>query len=256
MNQDRDPAGSVVAAYAATVEQLAATTGHSRRGPDGTMLAVTGAPVAALNGVISPALEPNADEIASLAASESPWEVPWGIRVRGVPGPRVTEVAARYGLTRFARQPLMIRRPEQGLPAKSAVDALRVRAVPADELALYTDTLADGFEAPRELFQVFADPSLAKLESMACYLAELNGVPVGTGMTAVSGGFTGIYNISTLPQHRRRGYGRAITMELVRSGFAAGADTAYLYASKMSETVYESAGFSTAEYLTSITAES
>jgi N-acetylglutamate synthase len=257
MSQDHDPAGPFVAAYAATFELLAATTGRSRRGPDGTVLAISGAPIAALNSIVSPSLEPNADVIASLAAAEGPWELPWTIQVRGAePDPRVTEVAARYGLTRIGRQPLMIRRPEQGLPAESAVDSLRVRAVSADELDLYTNTLADGFEAPPELFRVLADPALAKLDSMAFYLAESDGVPVGTGMTAMSGGLTGLFNISTVPKYRRRGYGRAITMELVRAGFAAGADTAYLYASTMGEPVYESAGFRTEEYLTLFRAQS
>jgi N-acetylglutamate synthase len=257
MSQDHDLAGPAVSAHIATIELLTVTTtGRTRRGPDGTVLAISGAPIATLNGVISPSLEPNADEIASLAASEDPWELPWSIQVRGVPSPRVTEVAARYGLTQIGRQPLMIRRPEQGLPAEPATGSPRVRAVSADELDLYTDMLAEGFEAPRELFRILTDPALAKLDSIAFYLAESDGVPVGTGMTAVSGGFTGLFNISTLPQHRGRGYGRAITMEMVRAGFAAGAETAYLFATTMGEPVYASAGFSTKEYLTAITAPS
>jgi N-acetylglutamate synthase len=77
---------------------------------------------------------------------------------------------------------------------------------------------------------------------------------VGTGMTAICGELTGLFNIATLPRYRRRGYGRAVTMELVRAGSAAGAPTAYLYASEMAEPVYESAGFRTEEYLTIITA--
>jgi GNAT superfamily N-acetyltransferase len=259
MSQDHDLAGAVVSTHAATFELLAATlaTGRTRRGPDGTVLVISGTPIDALNMVISPALEPNADEIASLAAAGSPWELPWTIQVRGeAPDPRVTEVAARYGLTRIGRRPLMIRRPEQGPPAEAATDRLRVRAVPAAELGLYNDALADGFEAPRELFRPLADPVLGTLDSITFYLAESDGVPVGTGMTAISGGLTGLFNITTLPRHRRRGYGRAITMELVRAGFAAGAETAYLYASTMGEPVYAAAGFSTEEYLTVISAQS
>ncbi|WP_328584887.1 GNAT family N-acetyltransferase [Streptomyces sp. NBC_00370] len=209
-----------------------------------------------MNGIISPALAPNPQEIASLAASESPWELPWGIQVRGVPGQLVTKVAASYGLTQFNPSPLMLRRPEQGLPAEPSIDSFRVRAVAADELDLYARTVAEGFETPHEMFHVLAEPALARIEGVEFYLAELDGVPVGTGMTAISNDLTGIFNITTLPPYRRRGYGLAITTEMVRAGFRADATTAYLYASETGEPVYESAGFRTEEYLTVITAPS
>ena len=257
MNQTNDPLLAVVSAYAAVFEEMAAaTTGRTRRGPQGAVLAISGAPIAPLNAIISPRLEPSAEEIAALAASESPWEVPWSIHVRGVPGKLVTEAAARHGLTRFEREPLMVRRSDQGLPTEPVVDSLRVRAVSVDELDLYARTVAEGFEVPHEMFQVMADPSLGKSGRITFYLAELDGVPVGTGMTATSGDLTGIFNITTLPGYRQRGYGRAVTVEMVRAGFAAGAGTAYLYASRMGEPVYQSVGFHTEEYLTVITAPS
>ncbi|MCX5355853.1 GNAT family N-acetyltransferase [Streptomyces mirabilis] len=255
MERMNDPLAALVSAYSTVFEELgAATTGRVRRGPEGTVLAISGAPVAPLNAVISPGLVPSSDEIASLAASESPWMLPWSIHVRGIPGPLVTEVAAGYGLTRFNSQALMVRRPEQGLPTEPAVDGLRVRAVSVDEFDLYARTVAEGFEAPHEVFQVFAEPSLEKIDGMTFHLAELEGVPVGTGMTAVSDGLTGIFNITTLPAYRRRGYGRVVTMQMVREGFAAGAATAYLCATKSGESVYASVGFRTEEYLTVITA--
>ncbi|MFJ4784397.1 GNAT family N-acetyltransferase [Streptomyces sp. NPDC088794] len=252
----RDPSGPVVAAYAAVFEKLsAATTGRTRRGPDGTVLAISGARIASLNAIISPSPDPSADEIAALAASESPWELPWSIHVRGVPTPPVTALAARHGLTRLTREPLMVRHPDQGPPPEPEIDSLVVRPVSGDELDLYAATLADGFEAPRDLFGLLTDPSLAKIDGMTFYLAELDGVPVGTGMAAVSGELTGLFNITTLPAHRRRGYGRAITLEMVRAGFTAGATTTYLYASEMGEPVYAAAGFRTEEYLTVISGE-
>ncbi|MER6535831.1 GNAT family N-acetyltransferase [Streptomyces sp. 900105755] len=257
MSQTDDPLMAVVSAYAATFETLAsATTGRTSRGSRGAVLAISGAPIAALNAIISPNLEPNANEIMALAAEGSPWELPWSIHVRGVPDPLVAEVAARHGLTHFEREPLMIRHSDQGLPGEPAVDGLRIRAVPGDELGLCARTMAEGFEAPHEMFHVLADPSLAKIDGMTFYLAELDGVPVGTGLTATSGDLTGLFNITTLPGYRRRGFGRAITLEMVRSGFAAGAGTAYLYASEMGEPVYRSVGFRTEEYLTVITAPS
>ena len=256
VTQVDDPAGPVVSAYADLIEQLAAAiTGRGRRGQTGAVLAISGAPFPALNGIVSPSLEPNPDEIAALAESED-WDVPWGIKVRGVPSPLVMEVAARYGLTEVTRDPLMIRRPDQGWPPKPATGSLRIRAVTPDEMGEYTAVLADGFELPHEAFRFLAVPSAAKIAGVTFYLAEADGVPVGTAMAAISAGLTGLYNIATLPRYRRRGYGRAITTEMLRAGFAAGAPTAYLFSSSMGEPVYESAGFRTEEYLSTITAPS
>ncbi|MDX2648367.1 GNAT family N-acetyltransferase [Streptomyces sp. PA03-1a] len=254
MTRVQDPLAPVASAYTDVVEGLAgAATGRTRRGAGGTLLAVTGAPVASLNGILAPALEPDAVEMAALAASE-PWDVPWSIYVRGVPGAEVTEVAAQYGLTRFDRTPLMIRNAAEGMPPEPVDGSLTVRALGGGELGLYAEVMAEGFEAPYEFFGMFADPAVARIEGFTCYLAEVDGVPVGTGLGAVSGGLTGIFNISTLPEYRRRGYGRAVTMEIVRAGHAAGATTAYLYASSMGESVYASAGFRTEEQLTMISA--
>jgi ribosomal protein S18 acetylase RimI-like enzyme len=244
-----------VAAYADVFESTAAvTTGRTRRGPGGAVLAVCGTPDATLNVVISPEPDPTPDEIASLAESES-WDLPWSIQVRGVPGPSVTEVAARHGLTQSMRMPLMVRRPEQGLPAEPVNDSLRVRPVRGDELDLLAATATEGFEAPPEVFQYLTQPSAARVVGFTYYLAELGDVPVGTGMTVTSGDLTGVYLIATLPRYRQRGYGRAVTVEMIRAGFVAGAPTAYLYAgSEAAVRVYESVGFRTEEYLTVITA--
>lgn len=119
-----------------------------------------------------------------------------------------------------------------------------------DEYDLCAKTLAEGLEAPHETFRIFADPTLGQLSGFTSYLAEFDCAPVGTGMVAIFGGLTDIFNISTLPRHRRQCYGRAATMELIQAGDAAGA---YLYAS-IGESVYEPAGFSTDQYLTVITA--
>ncbi|TFV33916.1 N-acetyltransferase [Streptomyces sp. T1317-0309] len=69
--------------------------------------------------------------------------------------------------------------------------------------------MAEGFGAPHEVFAMFAEPALAKTEHFTFYLAEADGVPVGTGMSAVTDHLVGVFNISVLPQHRRQGHGQA-----------------------------------------------
>ncbi|MFC4033292.1 GNAT family N-acetyltransferase [Streptomyces polygonati] len=250
-----DPLRPVVYAYTAVCEALSATaTGSCIRDRDGTVLAVSGAPAAALNAVISPDLDPDPDVIEELAAGAGPTGLPWSIKVRGVPGQRVTEVAYRHGLTRVTTQPLMIRRPDAGVPARTTGGSPRVVPLRDDEFDLYVTTLAEGFEAPREVFDTLVPPGLPGMEGITYYLAWVDGVPVGTGMAAVSGDLLGVYNIAVLPGHRRQGHGRAITTEIVRAGQEIGATTAYLYSSGSAEHVYASAGFRTAEMLTSFAA--
>jgi ribosomal protein S18 acetylase RimI-like enzyme len=255
MTNMRDPLEPVARAHAATVENLAAaTTGRARRSPGGAVLAISGAPLASLNSIIDPGLQPSPHDIADLAASEREWDVPWSIHVRGEPDPQTVKVAAGYGLTQHTAQPLMIRRPDQGMPPGPKLGPLRVRAVAADELDVYARAVENGFEAPRGVLDVLENPAVPDVPGIVLYLADLDGVIVGTGMAAVSGDLLGVSNITTVPQYRRLGYGRAVTLEVIRRGFAAGATTAYLYASEMAVSVYESVGFRTEEYRTVITA--
>jgi N-acetylglutamate synthase len=45
------------------------------------------------------------------------------------------------------------------------------------------------------------------------------------------------------PEHRGRGYGRAVTAKAVADGFEAGADLAWLQASQLGQPVYRAMGF-------------
>ena len=78
---------------------------------------------------------------------------------------------------------------------------------------------------------------------MSIYLAEADGQPVSTATAWLGDGGVGIFNVATPPEFRGRGYGRAVTASAVRSGFADGADIAWLQASPLGEPVYRAMGF-------------
>src|SRR5690349_18244271 len=87
MTQLHDPLRPIVFAYTAVCDHLAtATNGRFHRDPDGTVLAVSGAPVATLNAVLSPNLEPSAEVVEALAGEVSGTGLPWSIQVRGRAG--------------------------------------------------------------------------------------------------------------------------------------------------------------------------
>ncbi|KOV51749.1 hypothetical protein ADL00_39860, partial [Streptomyces sp. AS58] len=80
-----DPLRPVVLAYTAVCEALStALNNHFRRDADGTVLAVSGSPLASLNAVVSPNPDPSPEVIGKLAGSEYLQGLAWSIQVRGV----------------------------------------------------------------------------------------------------------------------------------------------------------------------------
>ncbi len=52
-----------------------------------------------------------------------------------------------------------------------------------------------------------------------------------------------LFSVATPPEHRRRGYGAAITAHAARAAFENGADLAWLQTSAIGESVYRGLGF-------------
>jgi predicted GNAT family acetyltransferase len=66
-----------------------------------------------------------------------------------------------------------------------------------------------------------------------------------------------VYNVSTIPPFRRRGYGAAMTARIAADGVAVGGDVAILQASEMGYPVYERMGYRTVvEYMGYVEPES
>jgi predicted GNAT family acetyltransferase len=90
-------------------------------------------------------------------------------------------------------------------------------------------------------------PDVLRLPGVRCYLGEVGGQAVTTGVGVTLGDSTGVFNIATPPAHRRRGYGAAVTARAVADGLAAGAKWAWLQASPAGYATYTRLGFETAE---------
>jgi ribosomal protein S18 acetylase RimI-like enzyme len=74
------------------------------------------------------------------------------------------------------------------------------------------------FHVPMDWFaEVFENQMLAARPRFRCYVAYLNGLPVATAATVLTGGVLGIYNVATAPGHRRRGIAEAITRYLIET---------------------------------------
>ena len=98
---------------------------------------------------------------------------------------------------------------------------------------------------PLELVTRFVTPASLDVPSLESYLGTVDGEAVATSSLYVAGGTAGIYSVATIPSHRRRGIGAAMTWHAVARGKQHGCNVAILQASTMGKPVYEAMGFRT-----------
>jgi N-acetylglutamate synthase len=217
-------------------------------GTRGTCVLTTGVPTAGLNGVFSLSRQPDLDEIDAFAASFSESTLPWSIQIRSEASrDAVAEIARRYGLTRSYPQPFMTRRLE-GIELSMPVSGnATVRRISEDEHQTYRRVVTAGFGTHERIFADLTRREVIGEKGMSAYLVEEAGKPVATSFGALMGKCVGVFNISTVPGSRRRGYARMATTAVLQHAHASGARTAFLHSTPAGFRVYESLGFETGE---------
>ena len=140
--------------------------------------------------------------------------------------------------------PLMCAGSVSGAPHPAG---LAIRRLGPDEAALHVRVAAAGFDAPPAVFAAVMTERMLAAEGMRAYVGEVDGEAVATAVALTHAGTVGIFNGATLPPHRRRGDGAAITAQAARDGLADGARYAWLQSTPMGVRVYESVGFRTLE---------
>jgi ribosomal protein S18 acetylase RimI-like enzyme len=143
--------------------------------------------------------------------------------------------------------PLMVVEDAGRLDAAQKVTGLVIRELAPREAEVHARVAALGFEVPSDTFLQLMTPPLLAAPGVRCYVGEVDGQPVTTGLGVTLGSRVGIFNIATLPEHRRRGYAAAITARAVEDGFDAGAKWSFLQSSEQGYKVYERLGFRTME---------
>lgn len=202
----------------------------------------SGSPAASFNPTIALAHGFGAD----LEAVENDYRargIPFGFLVDERFFDEATEAAARLGFDRVEPRPSMALSPVPSLDAPE-VD---IRVV-SDAAALEQHVLvqASGFGTNADHIRRFMPPSVLDHEEIY-YLASIDGLPVATSTLVLTPPAAGIYAVSTLPDYRRRGLGRAVTVAAVRDAARLGCDLVYLQASPLGYPVYEALGFRTVE---------
>jgi predicted acetyltransferase len=96
---------------------------------------------------------------------------------------------------------------------------------------------------PREIIDVIVTESMLADPSMVLVVGRVDGVPVSSAIAVVTATTAGIYNVATPPEHRRRGYGAALTWAAVDQGARLGCDHSVLQASELGAPVYRQMGY-------------
>jgi N-acetylglutamate synthase len=86
-------------------------------------------------------------------------------------------------------------------------------------------------------------PAVMERPGVRAYVGKIDREPVATAVGVSLENHVGIFNVATLPAHRRRGYGAAITARAVCDGLDQGARWAWLQSSPAGYSVYENLGF-------------
>jgi GNAT superfamily N-acetyltransferase len=156
---------------------------------------------------------------------------------------KLSRICETFGLRLSAEMPGMaaeaIQAPVRKLPE------LEIRRV--ETVGTLSDFRAIGstcFHVPIAWFGEVFDEDVMTRGTFACWVGYRNGVPIATAATVASPDATGVYNVATAPEHRRRGYGEAITRHAIDAALSEGdPGRLVLQSTSLGQRVYVRMGF-------------
>jgi GNAT superfamily N-acetyltransferase len=241
-------ANTVAAAYTADLESMVTSVpdGWFRR-VKGIVAGITGVPISTLNGVWTEEVELDPAVVSELLDQVANFGFPYCLQLRPGASEELSALADDRGMIKQDQTPLMVLEDTGRIKAAQKVAGLVIRQLSAEEAELHATVAARGFEVPVEPFIQLMTPSALRRAGVRCYVGELDGEVVTTGLGSTLVPSVGIFNIATPPEHRGKGFGAAITARAVSDGFEGGAIWSYLQSSPAGYNVYERLGFATVE---------
>jgi GNAT superfamily N-acetyltransferase len=196
---------------------------------------------------LDPAADPNArlrQVLAEMRAQVA--RMDWPIYPGDAP-PDLDAHLAALGLEEGHGGPWMVADLTMATPAPPLPGFSVRRVMDADELGVWRRVSAEGFEMPFDAIQPYYDAYLQEGFGadavLVPYLGYHGDEPVTSGTLLCAAGLAGVYDVSTPPRARRRGYGSAITAHMMAEGRARGYRYACLLASSEGERIYRKLGF-------------
>jgi len=242
---DSDLAAAVDTNYWESFRLMAASCGGDVLEQDGVLSIATGVPVAMLNiaFVTGPLVRPGRALETAVDFFESR-SLPFVVRVREGVDTVTEEAAEKAGMPYSDTVPGMALHPvTEPPPGPADLEIITVRD--ASSLALFQQAAADGFGMPLAIAETLFAAELLRQEGVELYVGLRDGQPVAASTLNVTASTAGVYNVATVPDHRRRGIGEAMTWHCVSRGLELGCSLAVLQASEMGRPVYERMGFRT-----------
>jgi N-acetylglutamate synthase len=238
----------VAAALASTWEHLTRAAPDAWVARDGGAIAwVSGVGLATLNGVWSEHADPEPAAVAGLLDRVKATGLPYCLELRPGASPELDGLAAARVMTLEEELPLMLMEDPAAVMRVPQPPGLKLRKLSPAQASLHAGVAAAGFEAPEDFFVRLVTPDLLRLSGVRCYLGEVNGELVTTGIGITLGRFVGVFGVATPPAQRRRGYGAAVTARAIIDGLAAGATWSWLQSSPPGYATYARLGFRTIE---------
>jgi ribosomal protein S18 acetylase RimI-like enzyme len=150
-------------------------------------------------------------------------------------------------MRRDAEIPLMVHAGATAECSPPNHSDLVIEILDPGQAAVHAEVAAVGFGAPLEAFRQLTTPAVLGRPGVRTYVGRIDGEAVATSVGVCLKNHVGIFNVATLPAHRRRGYGAALTLRALRDGLARGAEWAWLQSTPDGQGIYEKLGFSTLE---------
>ena len=211
----------------------------------GVLAVSTGIPVAMLNiAFVRHPLAAPREELTAAVDFFDRQGLPFVVRVREGVDPAAEETAEGLGMPYSDTVPGMALHPiPQSPPASPDLEIVIVRS--RESLSSFQEVLAEGFGMPLEIAERLITADLVSQDGVELFLGRVEGQAVAASTLVVTGSTAGVYNVATVNDFRRRGFGESLTWYCVSRGLRSGCSVAVLQASKMGQPVYERMGFRT-----------
>jgi N-acetylglutamate synthase len=213
----------------------------------GVIALVSGIGIPTFNGLWAERADADLAVAAGLLDRVGSTGLPYCLQLRPGSDPILARLAEERSMILGDDIPLMVLEDPGDVMRMRQPDGLIIRQLSPHEGQLHADVVAAGFGAPPEVLRQLVKADVLRLPGVRCYLGEIDGQAVTTGLGITLGGSVGVFSIATPPACRRHGYGAAVTSRAVADGLADGANWAWLQSTPIGYATYGRLGFRTVE---------